>query len=608
MKLSNFKFRPRHYDILRMIRERWFVFALSLAFGMLIAGTNVGIVTLIKPLANDFLPSMMGGGGQASESASMIPMSMSDLSLPYPLIILGIFLIRGIALFGQEYTINYVGEQIMYELRVRLYNKIQDMSLRFFHDQKTGVLMSRVMGDVGVLKNMVSTAVTASVRDFFTIIGMVVLIITQNGKVALLAIAIFPFAFIPVFVCGRYVRKYSRITQEVNAETYVFLQETFMGNKIVKAFGMEEYEKTRFAKIAKKLYDKVMKSVVAASTASPIMEIIGGIAIALIIWYGGLEVEAGRATPGDFLQFMAAVLLIYDPVKKLSGLNNAFQSGLAAVDRIYDVLELPVDIVEKEQPVEIKRKPHSVAFKNVFFGYEGKNDPMVLNDINMDVQSGEVVAFVGTSGGGKTSLVNLIPRFYDVISGSVEIDGIDVREMTLKSLRDQIAIVTQEPILFNDTVYNNIAYGSVEATREDVENAAKMAFAYDFICSFPHGFDATIGELGARLSGGEKQRICIARAFLKNAPILILDEATSALDAESERLVQKALENLMKGRTAFIIAHRLSTVRYSNRIIVLSKGKIVEQGNQDELIAQDGIYAKLWKMQTSGFDLENVLA
>jgi len=605
MKLIDFKLKLRHYEILHMIRERWFIFALALIFGALIAGTNVAIVTIIKPFANDFLPSMIGGASQAS--ANTQPVENISL-LPYPWIILLIFLVRGIALFGQDYSINMVGEQIIYQLRVKLYNKIQDMSLQFFHVQKTGVLMSRVLNDVGVLKNMVSSAVTSSVRDSFTIIGMIVLILFQNFKMALLTVAVFPIAFVPIFICGRYVRKYFRITQEVTAETSVFLQETFMGNKIVKAFCTEEYEKKRFAQKAKELYEKVMKSVVAQATSSPIMEVIGGIAIASILWYGGHEVEAGRATVGDFLQILAAVLLIYDPVKKLSGFNNALQSGLSAVDRIYDLLETSTDITEKECPLTIEKKPHSVQFKNVCFGYEGQESLMVLNNVSLDVKTGEVVALVGTSGGGKTSLVNLIPRFYDVISGSVEIDNIQVKDISLRSLRDQIAIVTQEPILFNDSIYNNISYGSSDATIKEVENAARAAFAYDFISSFPQGFQTTIGELGTRLSGGEKQRICIARALLKNAPILILDEATSALDAESEILVQKALENLMEGRTTFIVAHRLSTVRYADRIVVLSKGKIVEEGKQDELLAKDGIYAKLWKMQTSGFDLGKMLA
>jgi subfamily B ATP-binding cassette protein MsbA len=305
-------------------------------------------------------------------------------------------------------------------------------------------------------------------------------------------------------------------------------------------------------------------------------------------------VLAGTSTAGTFFSFMAAVLMLYDPIKKLSGLNNAVQQGLAAVDRIFDVMETKSEIKEPKNPVVLKRGPHRVAFENVFFKYE---EDIILKDINLDVQAGEILALVGMSGGGKTSLVNLLPRFYDVTEGAILIDGDDIRKASISSLRDQMAIVTQEPILFNDSVRNNIAYGNYRASDEEIQRAAKAAYAYDFIQSFPGKFDTNIGELGARLSGGEKQRICIARALLKDAPILILDEATSSLDAESEMLVQKALENLMQGRTTFVIAHRLSTIDYADRIIVVVNGQVVEEGTQAELIARQGEFFKLYQMQ-----------
>jgi subfamily B ATP-binding cassette protein MsbA len=337
-----------------------------------------------------------------------------------------------------------------------------------------------------------------------------------------------------------------------------------------------------------------MKAVVARSLSAPIMEFLGGIGVAFIIWYGGSKVIAGTSTPGTFFSFMTAVIMLYEPVKKLSKLNNSIQQGLAATDRVFDIIDKESDIREHHNPVDIKPGLHRVTFKNVFFKYD---NAMVLEDINLDVKAGEILALVGMSGGGKTSLVNLIPRLYDVTEGSILIDGIDIRKASISSLRNQIAIVTQDPILFNDTIRNNISYGNHNASNKDIERVAKAAYAYNFIQRLPDKFDASIGELGGRLSGGEKQRICIARALLKDAPILILDEATSSLDSEAETLVQKALENLMRGRTTFVIAHRLSTISYAQRIIVIIGGKIVEEGDQNELIARQEEYYKLYQMQ-----------
>jgi subfamily B ATP-binding cassette protein MsbA len=378
------------------------------------------------------------------------------------------------------------------------------------------------------------------------------------------------------------------------ADMNAFLHETFIGTKIVKAFGMEDHEKKRFAEKSRKILRLEMKEARVRAMSSPMMELLGGFGIAFIIWYGGMDVIAGTYSFGTFMSFLTAVGFLYEPLKKLSKLNNSIQRGLAAIERIFDILKQKSDIIEAASPVQIQPGAHRISFQNVSFKYEVD---LVLQNININVQAGEIVALVGMSGGGKTSLVNLIPRFYDVTEGTILIDDVDIRDTSILSLRQQIAVVTQEPILFNDTVRQNIAYGCQEATEQEIIAAAKAAYAYDFIQSFADGFNTSIGELGGRLSGGQKQRICIARALLKNAPILILDEATSSLDSESETLVQKALGNLMQGRTTFIIAHRLSTIGYAHRILVIVDGRIVEEGLHDQLLEQRGEYYKLYQMQ-----------
>jgi subfamily B ATP-binding cassette protein MsbA len=378
------------------------------------------------------------------------------------------------------------------------------------------------------------------------------------------------------------------------AELSAFLHETFAGNKIVKAFGMEQHEKQRFFDQTHRLFNLEINGVKVRALSSPIMEFFGGLGIAFVIWYGGSEVIAGKTTPGTFMSFLACVLLLYDPVRKLSNLNNTIQQGLAAADRVFDIVETPSDIQDPVTPHPVPTGSHDVQFENVHFSY-GEKD--VLKGIDLRIDKGQVLALVGMSGGGKSTIANLIPRFFDVTGGSIRIDGIDVRDMAVADLRRQIAIVTQEPILFNETVRDNIAYGRPDATEDQIVAAAKAAFAHDFVLRFPNGYDTMIGELGGRLSGGEKQRLCIARALIKDAPILILDEATSALDSEAEAVVQKALENLMHGRTTVVIAHRLSTIAGADRIAVVVGGSIVEEGTHGSLLDRKGEYDKLYRMQ-----------
>ncbi len=566
--------------LLVLVRAHWVRLLAAMGCMLVVAASTAATAFLVKPVLDDIF---------FKKDVQMLKI--------IPLAVILIYFLRGACHFGQAYLMNYVGESIIRGLRDSLYNRIQDLPLSFFHRERTGVLMSRITNDVNIVKAMVSTAVTGGLRDCFTIVGLTGVIFYRDWKLALFALVILPIAFFPVVAFGRRVRRVSTGCQEAMADMSVFLHETFAGNKIVKAFGMEGYEKERFFQKTARLFRLEMKAVVARSLSSPIMEFLGGLGIAFIIWYGGYRVIQGTSTPGTFFSFMAAVLMLYDPVKKTARLNNAIQEGLAAAVRVYDILETESDIVEREDAIELKPKRHSVIFRNVSFKYE---DQMVLKNINLEVKSGEVVALVGMSGGGKTTLVNLIPRFYDVSEGAILIDGHDIRDVTIASLRRQIGIVTQEPILFDDTTRNNIAYGNRQASDGDIIQAAKSAYAYDFIQALPNKFDTGVGELGARLSGGEKQRICIARALLKNAPILILDEATSSLDTESERAVQKALENLMRGRATLVIAHRLSTVRSADRIIVIVNGELMEEGKHDTLLAAGGEYHKLYEMQLRG--------
>ncbi len=578
--------RPRHKRLLGYIRESRGKLLLAMVCMIVVAGSTSATAFVVKPVLDDIFMK-----------------KNEQMLLLMPFVVVVIYVLRAAGMYGQEFLMHYVGESIIRQLRDNLYDKITELSLAFFHDKKTGVLMSRITNDVNIIKNMVSTAVTGALRDCFTIIGLIGVIFYRDWKLAIIAMIVLPFAFFPIYEFGRRIRRFSTRSQESMADLNSFLHETFAGNKIVKAFGMEPWEKTRFMDKNKRYFRYEVKTYRVKALSSPVMEILGGTGVALIIWYGGYGVINGQSTPGNFFSFMTAVMLLYGPVKKLTRLNNAIQRGMAAADRVFDILETESEVVEPKHPSPIPAPPHRITFENVSFAYQ-PGEP-VLKGINLEVYPGERLGIAGTSGGGKTSLVSLIPRFYDVTEGAVRLDGIDIRHLAVKDLRSRIAVVTQEPILFNDTIGSNIAYGSPDATREQVLDAARAAYIYEFIQSLPKGLDTIIGELGNRLSGGEKQRMCIARALLKDAPILILDEATSALDAQAEQLVQKALENLMKGRTSFVIAHRLSTIIDADRIIVLSGGKIVEEGRHESLLYAGGEYCKLYQRQFSGKSSEN---
>lgn len=571
------KLTQRHKEMLSLAKDNWPRLAVAVVCSAMVAAMTSVSAYLVKPAVEKIFEQ---------KDAQMLVL--------IPVVIIAVYIIKGVAAYGSGYLLSYVGQDIIRRLRNRMYSHIQDLPLAFFQGEKTGDLMSRITNDVAVISSMFTSAITGSIRDGFTVIGLITVTFFLIPKLAVFTFIVFPIAVYPIFYIGRKIRRVRLGVQESWADLSVFLHETFTGTKIVKAFNMEGHEKNRFAKKSRKIFRLEMKENKVREMSSPLMELLGGLGVGFIIWYGGRHVISGTYSFGAFMAFLTAVGLMYQPLKKISRLNNAIQRGLAAMDRIYPILERKSDIIETVSPVDIPSGSHRIAFENVSFKYDRD---LVLKNITLRVKTGEIIALVGMSGGGKTSLVNLIPRFYDPTEGQVLIDGVDIRQFSIAGLRSQIAIVTQEPILFNDTVRSNIAYGTPEASDQQIADAAKAAYAYEFIESFPDGFDTSIGELGGRLSGGQRQRICIARALLKDAPILILDEATSSLDSESEILVQKALENLMEGRTTFVIAHRLSTIGNADRIIVIVDGRIVEEGRHDQLLSLRQEYYKLYQMQ-----------
>ena len=552
-----------------------FIFA---AFCMLIAGGLQSAMPLIaKPAVDEIFVSK----------------DISALNW-IPFAVVAIFLFKGLCNYGQAILMNSIGLRVVADLRNKLYEQIQKQSLSFFSGHPTGLLMSRITNDVQSVQTASSDAVTALVKDSFMLVCLVGVIFYTDWKLALIAMIVFPLTIYPISWFGRKMRKVTTSTQITMGNLNSLLQETISGARIVKAFCMEKYENKRFAAENERLFKHYMKAVSVNAISSPLMDFLGGLGIAGVIFYGGYNVVHGYSTPGTFFSFIAALLMLYEPVKRLTNVNNTINQGIAGADRIFSIIDRVPDIEDKTDATVLPPISKSIDLKNVTFSYE---TIPVLKNINLSIKAGEVVAFVGMSGGGKTSLVNLIPRFYDVNTGCILIDGYDIRNVSLQSLRRQIAIVTQQTILFNDTVKNNIAYGDIERTENDITNAAKAANAHDFIMKLPTGYDSNIGELGTKLSGGEKQRISIARALLKNAPILILDEATSSLDTEAEIEVQDALDNLMKGRTTLVIAHRLSTIRNANRIIALVNGQIVEEGSHETLMEKKGEYFRLYNLQ-----------
>jgi subfamily B ATP-binding cassette protein MsbA len=545
---------------------------------LILSGTTSAIAYLVKPAIDDVF---------LKQDFRML--------VVIPILLIIVFFVKGLTDFGQSYLMGYAGNSTVTDIREAVYRHIQSLSLSFFTKTSTGTLMSRIANDVDILRRAVSDSIKKVLRNFFLVIGLTGVAFYQNWKMSLFCFLLLPWVLIPIVRLGRKSKRYSRRSQERMGRISTFLDETISGNQTVKAFCMENYANERFIKEIDRLFRINIRNLKVSALSSPIMEIFGGLLGAAIIYYGGYSVIQGSMTTGEFTSFIAAVGLLYRPIKTLGRENLKVQSGLAAAVRVFEVLDLIPEIKDKPNAVQLPAFREFIEFRNVSFRYE---DQWVLKNLNLKAEAGKIVAIVGHSGAGKTTIVNLLLRFYDVTSGGIFIDGIDIKDVTIKSLRQQIAVVTQQTILFNDTVRNNICYGSYAITDEKIIQAAKAAYAHEFIKAMPEGYETFIGEKGVKLSGGQCQRISIARALVKDVPILILDEATSSLDTHSEREVQQALENLMQGRTTFLIAHRLSTVRNAHQIIVLSDGEIVERGTHDDLLQQKGVYNKLIDIQS----------
>ena len=509
--------------------------------------------------------------------------------------VLATFLVKSIANYTQAMLMHFVGLRILSDMQNRLFSHLSRMDLAFFHNHATGTLISRFTTDIHQMKVAVSNGLTSLGKDLMSLVGLVYVMFLQDLELALITFFVFPIAVYPIVRIGKRMRKVTANTQQEIGLFLTILNQTFQGIRMIKAYGMERYEAGRIADNVETIRVLNMKAARIQTMARPIMEFLGGVAVFVVIIYGGLRVIEGATTTGTFFSFITALLMAYDPMKRLAGLNANIQTGLAGADRLYWLLDQEPTIRDKPHARDIERIRGEITFEKVSFSYTSNKS--ALTNISLNVPAGKKVALVGPSGAGKSTILNLIPRFYDVDIGVIRIDGQDVRDVTTTSLFQNMALVSQEITLFDDTVAANIGYGRANATREQIETAARHAAAHDFIMELPGGYDTIVGEQGVKLSGGQRQRLAIARAMIKDAPILLLDEATSALDTESERHVQAALDTLMEGRTSLVIAHRLSTVTHADIIFVVDNGRIVEQGNHANLIALGGSYKTLYDMQ-----------
>ena len=509
--------------------------------------------------------------------------------------IIAIFVVRGLFWYGQNYLMSYVGQSVIIDIRAAVFKKLQRLSVSFYDKNKTGTIMSYVTNDVNALQSAMVENTIEMITEGFILIGSVVAMIYLDWRLTLFTVCTFPVVLWFMEFFGKKIRKTGGRIQECTADITSVLQESVASARVIKSFVREDYEVDRFDVENRANFRANMKNAQLMATLTPVVELVAAIGVTMIIWYGGNNVINGTITAGSMFAFLTYAVNISNPIKRLTRVIGNIQKALAAAQRVFMIIDMPEEIAESRDAKQLPEVSGKVEFQNVSFAYDDKGN--VITDLSFSVKPGEVIAIVGPSGAGKSTIANLLPRFYDVNKGDIKIDGHSVREVTLDSLREQVGIVPQETMLFNGSVYNNILYGRLDATKEEIEAAAKAANAHDFIMQLTDGYETKLGDRGVNLSGGQRQRIAIARAILKNPRILILDEATSALDTESERVVQEALDRLMVGRTSFVIAHRLSTVKNADKILVLEKGNLVESGTHDELLALDGLYAHLYKIQ-----------
>ncbi|MBI4445190.1 MAG: ABC transporter ATP-binding protein [Acidobacteria bacterium] len=580
--------------LLPFIRPNAHLLILSLLLLVISGALEALMIMLLAPIFNQLSPA---GVNQDKFTFLNRLFDLQEGSLIRIAVFLVLFaLLKGIFLFFAEYWMSHSGQNVVNALRNRLNEHLLEQSPAFYALNPTGKLIARVITDTERLQETVSKTLTDLFRQSFLLIFFLALVFYTDWKLALFSFAIAPIVMSITVNLGRKARKVSWKSQESLSEVANVLQETIVGQKIVTAFGMEDYEKSRFRSFTQQLLKANLKAARISALSSPLIEFVGYVSFVPFLLYAHYQMNRGF-TIGAFVVFVAALFRLYEPVRKLSRMHLHFQQALASSSRVFELLETHIEIQDKPGARDLPPIQREITFEGVSFRYERHHVKMVLEGIDLRIQKGEIVALVGGSGAGKSSLVSLIARFYDVSEGHIKIDGIDIRDVKLESLRRQIAIVTQDTFLFNDTVSNNIAYGRADCSLDEVIHAAKAALIHDFVMSLPDGYQTVIGERGQRLSGGQRQRLAIARAIMKDAPILILDEATSALDSESELLVQQALYNLMRHRTTLVIAHRLSTIRMANRILVMEAGQIVETGNHDSLLEQSGIYRRLYDLQ-----------
>jgi len=565
------------YRLLAYARPHRTRLAGALAAMVIYAAASAKLATLVKPIFDSVLPAR-------ERLVSTI------------VAILVVYAAKGFGAYLSSYLMTDVGQRVVRDLRNRMFRHMVGQSAAFFTAQTTGRLMSRLTNDVSQVQRVVSDTIGDLARETLTLIGYLAVLIYYDARLTVVCLTSAPLIVYPLVRLGQRVRRTTRRTQEAQEQMAHVSAEALTGHRIVKAFGAEARESAKFEKSSERFYRTSMRVTSVLSMLPPLMEMIGGVAFATALWVGSQEIASKRLTTGDFVAFITALFLMYAPARKLSRVNADLQQAAAAAERIFEILETHSEVHERPDAVALPRFSRSIEFRDVHFGYGNGHDD-TLQGVTFAVGAGQMLAIVGRSGAGKTTLVNLLPRFYDVTTGAILIDGRDVRDVTLASLRSQIGLVTQETVLFDDTIAANIAYGMPQATRESIEAAARAAHAHDFILALDQGYETMIGERGQRLSGGQRQRLAIARAIVRDSPILILDEATSSLDAESEALVQDALVTLMRNRTSFVIAHRLSTVRRADAIVVLGQGHIIECGTHDELMARRGAYAKLYELQ-----------